>query len=104
MIKTRWIDKKRNEQVLKEVRGKRQMMKMIESTKTKLIGHIIRHNDFITNIFEEEVTGKKPRGRLRKQHFEHIQELMKCTSFVSLKNVSSNRKEWLQRQAIVFYK
>lgn len=55
-------------------------MTMIESRKIKLIGHIIQHDDFITNIFEEKVTGKKPRGRPRKQYYEHIPELMNCAA------------------------
>ncbi|VVC41973.1 Hypothetical protein CINCED_3A004671, partial [Cinara cedri] len=52
---TRWIDKMRNEQVLEEVPTReKQLMKIIESRKLKLVGHIIQHNDFIIDILKEK--------------------------------------------------
>ncbi|KAI5734042.1 hypothetical protein M8J77_001775 [Diaphorina citri] len=99
-----WIRpwKKSNERVLEEVGESRQLIKTIEKRKIKLIGHIIRHNNFITNIFEGKIQGKKTRGRPRKQYFKDIQESMRCTSFSELKSVANNRNEWLHRQGLAF--
>ncbi|KAI5739387.1 hypothetical protein M8J77_018683 [Diaphorina citri] len=102
MTKTRWIEKKSNERVLEEVGESRQLIKTIEKRKIKLIGHIIRHNNFITNIFEGKIQGKKTRGRPRKQYFKDMQESMRCTSFSELKSVANNRNEWLHRQGLAF--
>lgn len=54
---------------------------------------IIWHNDFIMNIFEGKVIGKKSWGRLRKQYFNHIQviQLMNCTCFILLRRVASTK-------------
>jgi hypothetical protein len=78
----------------------RQMMKLINSRKIELIGHLMRNNDFITNIFEGKFAGKKTRRRPRKKYFEEIQESMNYKTFFELKNVALDREEWLQRQAV----
>ncbi|KAI5731180.1 hypothetical protein M8J77_006038 [Diaphorina citri] len=93
MNKTSWVEKKSNERVLAEVKERRYLMNFIASRKTKLIGHIIRHNDFLSNIFEGKVEGKKPRGRPRMPYFHDIQETMGCSSFESLKCAARDRDE-----------
>ncbi|KAI5727290.1 hypothetical protein M8J77_000272 [Diaphorina citri] len=102
MNKTSWVEKKSNERVLAEVKERRYLMNFIASRKIKLIGHIIRHNDFLSNIFEGKVEGKKPRGRPRMRYFHDIQETMGCSSFESLKCAARDRNEWLQRQGLAF--
>ncbi|KAI5717312.1 hypothetical protein M8J77_003669 [Diaphorina citri] len=101
MTKTSWIEKKSNERLLREIRESRQLMNTIESRRIKLIGHIIRHNSFINNIFEREV-GRRPRGRPRKEYFQDIMESMGCRSYGELKNVAMDREEWLHRQGPAF--
>jgi len=80
--------KKRNNQVLEQIREKRQLVNMVKSRKIKLNRHKIRHHAFITNIFEGKVTGKKLIRHPRKEYFEHIQE--RYAYFVSLKNEATN--------------
>lgn len=59
-------------------------MKLIESRKIKKkTGHIIEQNDFSNVIFEDIVTGKRPRGRHRKQNFQEIQMSMDWKDSVS---------------------
>lgn len=102
MTKTRWVDRKTNERVLEEVGEKRQLMKTIENRKIKLIGHLLRHSEFLSNIFEGRVEGSRPRGRPRKQYFEEIQKPMRCTSYQKMKKIAMKREEWLQRQGLAF--
>jgi len=62
MTGTSWIEHKTNEAVLDKVRL-RTMMHIIMKIKIKLIGHLLRHNVFITNIMEGTINGKRTRGR-----------------------------------------
>jgi hypothetical protein len=68
------MDRKSNEEVLKEINEKRTILRVVEMRKVKFIGHLLRHNDFVTNIMEGRVLGKKNRGRPR---LSYIKNLMK---------------------------
>ncbi|KAG8228881.1 hypothetical protein J437_LFUL007618, partial [Ladona fulva] len=54
----KWTDRKTNEQMLNQ-------LKTTKTRKAKLLGHIIRHDYFIETISEENILGKKLRGRPR---------------------------------------
>lgn len=69
MIETRWIHKAINK-YYKKYKKNRQLMKKIETRKIKLIGHIIRYNEFSTNIIIWKVNGKKLGVRSKKQYFD----------------------------------
>jgi len=58
MTRIRWIERKRNETILEEIGETRSMWTLIMKRKIKLVGHLLRHNDFITNIFEGKIAGK----------------------------------------------
>uniref|UniRef100_A0A8D8RMY9 Craniofacial development protein 2 n=1 Tax=Cacopsylla melanoneura TaxID=428564 RepID=A0A8D8RMY9_9HEMI len=55
MTKTKWIERKRNETILEEIKESRNLIESIMKRKIKLVGHLLRHNNFIINIIE----GKK---------------------------------------------
>lgn len=102
MTKTRWIEKKSNVMLLEEIQERRYLMKSIEKRKIKLVGHIIRHNNFINNIFEGKIQGKIPRGRPRKKYFDDIQKSMNCATFEEMKRAAADREHWLHRQGLAF--
>jgi hypothetical protein len=70
--------------------------------KIKFIGHLIRHNDFIINIFEGKIMGRRPRGRPRTNYFHDIKEKMGCASYQQLKEAAKDRHTWLTRQGVAF--
>lgn len=43
----------------------------------KLIGYFIKHNQFITNVFEGRISGKRVRGHPRQLYFKDIYSTMK---------------------------
>lgn len=49
--------KKISERVLLEIGERRNLLGNIMEWKIKLIGHLIRHNSFIRNIFERRISG-----------------------------------------------
>lgn len=66
--------------------------------KIKLIGHFLRHNQFITIIMEWEINGKRTnRGRPHKSLFEEIFQLMNFTLYQKLKKTASDNYKRLQR-------
>jgi len=70
------------------------MIHIIER-KIKFIGHIIRHNDFLNNIFEGRIMGRRPRGRSRTNYFHDINEKMDCASYQQIKEAVKDRHIWL---------
>jgi hypothetical protein len=49
--------------------------------KPKFIGYFTRYNDFIINIFEGKIMGRRPRGKPRINNFHGIREKMGCASY-----------------------
>lgn len=93
MTRTSWIERKRNETILEEIEERRNLITSIMKRKVKLVGHLLRHNEFITNIIEGRVLGRRPRGRPWKSYFDDIQQL---------KRAATDRHDWLHRQSLAF--
>lgn len=102
MLKTSWVDRKSNDQVLREVNETRTLLNYIGRRKTKMIGHIMRHNLFLKTVFEGKVLGKKPRGRPRATFFNNLKEDMGLKSYEELKRMAMERRTWLNQQGIAF--
>lgn len=47
-------------------------------SKIKLIEHLIRHNDFLNNVFERRIMGRR---RPRANYFHDIKEKMSCIPY-----------------------
>jgi len=52
------------------VREKRILLSTIKEKSGKMFGHLLRHNLFMTNIFDGRINGYKGRGRPRKAYIE----------------------------------
>jgi hypothetical protein len=102
MTGTNWIEYKINEAVLDEINEERTVMNTILKRRIKLIGHLLRHNVFITIFMEGKIEGKRYRRRPRKSFFEEIFHRMGCTSYQSLKRMAYDRHDWLRQQSLVF--
>lgn len=45
-----------------------------------MLGHLLRHNSLLANIFEEQINGHKGKERLRNVFIEGIVKLAECKS------------------------
>ena len=45
-------------------------LKILKNRRHSLIGHIFRHNEFVVNIIEGAISGKKAVGRARLQYLK----------------------------------
>jgi hypothetical protein len=54
------IDRITNEEVFQRVKEERLLLKILVNRRHSWIGHIIRHNEFVVNILEGAISGKRP--------------------------------------------
>jgi len=63
MLKMKWTDRITNDEVFQRVKEERVLLKILNSRCHSWIGHIIRHNEFVVNIVEGAISGKKGHGK-----------------------------------------
>ena len=63
MLKIKWTGRITNEKVFQRVKEERKLLKMLNNRRHLWIGHIIRHNEFVVNILEGAISGKKGHGK-----------------------------------------
>jgi hypothetical protein len=63
MLKIKWTDRITNNEVLQRAKEGRLLLKILQNRRHSWIRHIIRHNEFLVNIFEGAIYGKKALGR-----------------------------------------
>jgi hypothetical protein len=96
------MDRNSNEEVLKEINEKRTILRLVGMRKLKLIGHLLRHNGFFTNIMEGRVLGKESRGRPRLSYVKNLMKELFCNSYAEMNRLAQDRHLWLQRQGLAF--
>jgi hypothetical protein len=60
VLKIKWTDKIRNEEVYRRIDEERTLLNNIEKRRTRWIGHTLRHNGFVKTIIEGKIEGKVP--------------------------------------------
>ena len=67
MLKIKWTDRITNDEVYQRAKEERLLLKFLKNRRHLWIGHTIRHNEFVVNIIEGAISGKKAVGRPRLQ-------------------------------------
>jgi hypothetical protein len=63
MLKIKWTSRITNEEVFQWVTEERLLLKFLNNRRHSWIGYIIRHNEFVVNILEGAISGKKGLGK-----------------------------------------
>jgi hypothetical protein len=63
MLKIKLTDRITNDEVFQRVKEERLLLKFLNNRRHSLIGHIIRHNEFVVNILEGAISGEKAMGK-----------------------------------------
>jgi hypothetical protein len=63
LLKIKWTDRITNDEVFQTAKEERLFLKILKNRRYLWIGHIIRHNEFVVNILEGAISGKKGVGR-----------------------------------------
>ncbi|KAI5715825.1 hypothetical protein M8J77_023140 [Diaphorina citri] len=100
-LKIIWSDRISNEEVLKRINEKRQLMNIIAKRRTEWIGHNLRHEGLLHTIIEGLVEGNVQRGRPRKEYMDQIRDDMGCSSYVEMKRTAEDRTEWRRRTRLL---
>ena len=65
MLRTSWIDKASNEEVLRKAGVKRSLMKVIRKRQMQFLGHAMRSEGMENLMLTGKIEGKRSRGRQR---------------------------------------
>jgi hypothetical protein len=63
MLKIKWRDRITNDEGFQRAKEERLLLKTIKNGGHLWIGHTIRHNEFVVNILEGAISGKKGCGK-----------------------------------------
>jgi hypothetical protein len=58
-LKIKWTDRITNDEGLQRAIEERLLLKLLKNRCQLCVWHIIRHNEFVVNILEGEISGKK---------------------------------------------
>jgi hypothetical protein len=61
VLKIEWREKVRNEEVFRRIGEERTLWSTIRQRRTKWVGHLMRHNNYVRSIMEGKIEGKAPK-------------------------------------------
>ena len=62
-LNIKWTDRITNDEVFERAKEERLLLKILKDRRHSWVGHTIRHNEFVVNILEGAISGKKDVGR-----------------------------------------
>ena len=64
MLQIKWTDRIKNDEVFQRTKEESLLLKLKKKNRRhSWIGHTIRHNEFVVNVLEGAISGKKAVGR-----------------------------------------
>ncbi|KAL1446687.1 hypothetical protein WDU94_006588 [Cyamophila willieti] len=100
-LKITWCDKITNEEVLRRIREKRQVLKNIQVRRATWIGHILRHEGLLHTLIETTIEGRNQRGRPRQEYLEDLKKDMGCRTYEELKEITEDRIIWRRKAQLL---
>ena len=91
MERISWTEKKTNEEVLRSIGEKRNLVETIIRRKKNWMGHIMRGGGVMKTVVEGRMEGKRPRGRKRKGMLD---ELLEEHTYNEIKRMAEDREKW----------
>ena len=96
MLRIPWVAKRRNEDILKELKVEANWLLnsiKLKSRKLGYFGHIKRHKSLEKHILEAKLEGKRRRGRPTKRWTDDIRDWLQM-SVVQAGNTAQNRRDY----------
>ena len=91
MLKIKWTDRITNGEVFQKVKEERLLLKFLKNRSHSWIGHTVRHNEFVVNILEGAISGKKAVGRPRLQYLKQVARNTGADSYPAMKRMACNK-------------
>ena len=79
-----------NDEVFQTAKEERLLLKTLKSRRHSWRGHTIRHNEFIVNILEGALSGKKAVGRPRLKYIKQVARKTGADSYTATKSMACN--------------
>jgi hypothetical protein len=74
MLKIKWTEKVRKEEIYGRIGEERTLWSTISQRRTRWVGHVMRHSHYVGNIMEEKIEGKAYRGRPRDKYLGQVKK------------------------------
>ena len=95
MLKVSWTQRVRNEERMRRVKTKRELMASICKRQLKFVGHIERKGGFESICMTGKMEGRRERGRPRKKSLEAMKEIVEGRwTDAQIRRRMKNREEW----------
>jgi len=59
-----------------------------------LVGHTVGHNEFVVNILEGAILGKKAVGRPRLRYLKQFARTTAADSYTAMERMACNKSRW----------
>ena len=83
-----------NDEVFQRAKEERLLLKILKNRHHSWIGHTIRHNEFVVNILEGAIFGKKAVRRPRLQYLKQAARNTGADSYTAMKRKDCNNSRW----------
>ena len=87
-------DRITNDEVFQRMKEERLLLKIIQNRRHSWIGHTVRHNEFVANVLEGAIAGKKAVGRPRLRYLKQVDRNTGADSYTVMKKMLCNNSRW----------
>ena len=94
MLQIKWTDRITNDEVMQRAKEERLLLEILKNRRHSWIGHTIGHNEFVVNIHEGAISGKKSVGRPRLRYLKQFARNTGADSYTAMKRMASNSSKW----------
>ena len=83
-----------NDEVFQRAKEERLLLKTLEYRRHSWLGRTVRYNEFLVNILEGAISGKKVMGRPRLQYLKQVARNTAADSYTAMKSVTCSNSRW----------
>ena len=94
VLKIKRADRITNGEVFQKVKKEKLLFKILKNRRHSWIGHTIRHNEFVVNILEGAISGKKAVGRPRLRYLKQVARNTAADSCTAMNRMACNKSRW----------
>ena len=95
MLKVSWTEHKKNDEVLRTVETRRELMNTLRTRQKRWLGHVLRHGTLVKTVLEGRLLGKKGRGRPKEMLLSWLMETNdEDMDYSQLKELAQERTRW----------
>jgi hypothetical protein len=84
MLKIKWTDRITNDEDFQRAKEERLLLKILKNRRYSWIGHTVRYNEFVVNILEGAIFGRKAVGRPGLQYLKQVARNTAADSYTAM--------------------